>query len=516
MSELAAPTEEFQWPPNYVEVIRNRVTTLRKLEGDRKMLMSFMKHYENNYADFISDWFMTYDPRNTSMPHIPLVLKPKQREFIYWLQDRRDNQEDGVVKKSRDEGATVLCCAYTVAEMIFKPGQKIGFGSRKEKLVDELGNPDSIFEKIRYSFNTLPMLFRPNLSDNFCKILNKDNGSTVIGEAGDQIGRGGRSSVYFKDESAFYDRPERIEAALSENSNVKIDVSTPNGTGNPFAQKCAGNEYPIFTFHWRDNPAKDQAWYDERKRKLDPVVLAQEVDIDFFASVDNLCIDAAWINAAIDFPIEASGKKAMGYDVGDGGDANATVKRHGVVTRLRDIEVWGANDKSQNTTDNARKVYADCRDNKIYQMNYDSIGIGSGIKGEVTSIQRSSTIKVNCVPVNVGSTDMPGMWDEDHTNYEMFANLKAFLWWNVRRRFYRTWERANGFHNWPDDQCISIPNHPELVKELSTPKSEPRGNGKYEIESKKALKKRGFKSPNIAEAFVLAYAPFEDFEVGVW
>lgn len=509
--------EEFQWPPDYLEVFRARARLLTVLQSDGKKLRAVRQHYMNSYADFINDWFMTYDPRDVDMPHKPFVLKPKQRDFIDWLQHEiLPEQQDALVEKSRDEGATVLTCAFAICHSMFRKGQKIGFGSRKEKLVDELGNPDSIFEKIRYMIKTLPPLFRPDTGDFFCKISFKETGSTIIGEAGDQIGRGGRSTMYFKDESAFYERPERIEAALSENSNVKIDISTPNGTGNPFAQKRFSGNYPVFTFHWRDNPAKDEEWYNDRKRKLDPVVVAQEIDIDYQASVENLCIDPAWVEAAIDFPIEPSGVRKMGYDVGDGGDANCTVSRHGVVVKMNDIEVWGENDKKQNTTDNARKVYADCRDRKIKSMVYDSIGIGSGIRGEIISLQRTATVKIECIPLNVGSTDLPGMWDQDHPNSDMFVNLKAFLWWNVRRRFYRTWERVNGYHNWPDEDCISIPNHPQLKKELSTPMTEPRGNGKYEIESKKSLKRRGVKSPNVAEAFVLCFSPLEEFEVGTW
>jgi len=74
------------------------------------------------------------------------------------------------------------------------------------------------------------------------KIVNPETESTITGEAGDNIGRGGRNSIYFKDESAFYEHPLTIDAALSQNSDVKIDVSTPNGIGNPFYQKRFAGE----------------------------------------------------------------------------------------------------------------------------------------------------------------------------------------------------------------------------------------------------------------------------------
>ena len=62
-------------------------------------------------------------------------------------------------------------------------------------------------------------------------------GSSISGEAGDGIGRGDRSSLYFVDESAFLERPELVEASLSQTTNCRIDVSTPHGMANPFAEK---------------------------------------------------------------------------------------------------------------------------------------------------------------------------------------------------------------------------------------------------------------------------------------
>jgi hypothetical protein len=58
--------------------------------------------------------------------------------------------------------------------------------------------------------------------------------STATGEAGDNIGRGGRTLGYFKDESAHYEHRDLIEAALGDNTNVQIDISSVNGLGNVF------------------------------------------------------------------------------------------------------------------------------------------------------------------------------------------------------------------------------------------------------------------------------------------
>jgi hypothetical protein len=210
------------------------------------------------------DWGMTFDPRNPEIglpAQMPFLLFPKQREFIGWLFERWQAREDGLAEKSRDMGLSWLCVGFAVWMFLFWPGTVVGFGSRKEEYVDDLSDPKSLFWKIRNFIALLPEEFQPagwneKKHAPYMAAVNPENGSRIVGEAGDNIGRGARTSIYFKDESAFYERPEKIDAALSQTSNCKIDVSTPNGEGNPFARKRKSGKVKVFTFHWRDDPRK--------------------------------------------------------------------------------------------------------------------------------------------------------------------------------------------------------------------------------------------------------------------
>jgi hypothetical protein len=58
-------------------------------------------------------------------------------------------------------GATWICAAFSVHAWIYSDGA-IGWGSRKEQLVDRLGDPSSIFEKIRLIVDYLPSFFLPD------------------------------------------------------------------------------------------------------------------------------------------------------------------------------------------------------------------------------------------------------------------------------------------------------------------------------------------------------------------
>ena len=104
---------------------------------------------------------------------------------------------------------------------------------------DRLGDVSSIFEKMRKIVERLPPCFKPDsFTLPFMKFLNGENGATITGETGDNIGRGGRTAMYMKDEAAHYERPEKIEAALGDNTNVQVDISSVNGLGNVFHRRA--------------------------------------------------------------------------------------------------------------------------------------------------------------------------------------------------------------------------------------------------------------------------------------
>lgn len=498
--------------PQYTTIIDERT---KRLVALRKMstpaIHKLKSFYKFNGLMFIQDWMWTYDPRRQTTT-MPFILWQKQREYIEWLDDRVQKKEDGVVEKSRDAGATWLNMAWSIHRWLFS-SIKIGFGSRKEQLVDRIGDPDSIFEKGRMILQFLPREFLPSgfkAEDHLCymKFINPENGSTITGEAGDNIGRGGRNTIYFKDESAFYQHPLLIESSLSQNSDVKIDVSTPNGNGNPFFLKRHSGKYPVFVFDWRDDPRKDDKWYAEQCDKHDPVVIAQEVDRDYSASVEGICIPSKWVKASINFVLQPSGAKRAGLDVADeGADKNALCITHGSV--VEHISEW----KEGNTTQTTRKAVAICREHGCKQMRYDKVGVGAGIKGESSNEQWHD---ISFRGINSGSSPTSGMFEPERKNEDMFKNLKAQMWWTMRRRFKKTFEHVTGIKKHQVDDMISIPSDAQLINELSSVKYFITENGKIQMESKDQMARRGVRSPNKADALMLAFAPFGNTAAGVW
>ena len=91
--------------------------------------------------------------------------------------------------------------------------------------------------------------------------------------AGDNIGRGTAPSIYFKDESAFTNNAEAIDAALSQTSNRKIDRVRRMAGGQPVLPRWrTGGKDQEVRVRLGDDPRKDDAWYQRQCESLDPVI----------------------------------------------------------------------------------------------------------------------------------------------------------------------------------------------------------------------------------------------------
>jgi len=499
-NRLSSQTLDFLEDISSNQPMRPKLNTPRELTRCSVDVVYFVRHY-----------CYTFDPR---LPEsiIPFDPFPRQEEFFHWLEESDRLEEGGIVEKSRDMGVTWCCCAYALWCWLFKRGDATGFGSRKLELVDKLGDPDSIFEKIRFMLRYLPDWMRPRgFGERHMgsgKILNPENGSIISGEGGDQIGRGGRKRRYFVDESAFLEHPKLVDASLFQNTNVRIDVSTPNGPGNPFATKRNSGVWRVFRFHWRDDPRKDDAWYEAVKRTMDPVIVAQEVDIDFNASIEGICIPGMWVQSAVDFLSDPPGHLIAGYDVADeGSNRNVMVFRRG--PKVMEVVSWG----QMLTTESAYKAADEMRNRRAHTMYYDNIGVGTATKGIYDSMVRTdmnnhvrSTLGFNPVGVNGGGPPSEDLWPDGRTSKEMFFNKRAEIWWKLRRRFEKTHEYVEKGIDHPLDECISIPNNPDLIRDLSLPLVFRTDTGKIQIESKIMMAKRGVKSPDFGDGCAYSFA----------
>jgi hypothetical protein len=466
---------------------RERLEALQEINKSESNRQIAKAYYKDKPIEFIDDWVTTFDPRLKESKFIPFKLFPKQKEFLKWIEDRYNNNENGICEKSRDSGMSWLAMAWSVHKWLYVDGFSVGFGSRKADFVDKIGNPSSIFEKGRMLLRYLPDFFYPKGFKEldhltYMRFINPENGATITGESGDNIGRGGRTSIYFKDESAFYERPELIEASLVANTDVQIDISTPNGSGNPFHQKVISGKMPRFTYHWKEDPRKNEEWKKKKIDEVGEVIFAQEYDIDYDASLPNICIPAKYVRQCVNLDLEDDGMLIAGLDVADDGeDKNSLAIRKG--NKLLHIEEWSGIDVGQTTM----KALEICKEYSVEVLNYDSIGVGAGVKSTINMVGADG---IQCNAVSVAESPTTGKYGEK-TNKDTFINLRAELWWKMRDRF--------------KNQEVSIMDDNGLISELSQPLYFFNDKGKIQIESKKDMRKRGVKSPNKADAFLLCF-----------
>lgn len=457
---------------------------------------------------------------------IPLELFDFQVELVRWLKDRLDEREPGLVEKSRDMGFSVIAGAFAVWLWLFRPGATVCFGSRKEALVDKKGDPKCLFHKIRFIIDHLPGWLKPDgynkrEHDNFMLIVNPENGATITGEAGDNIGRGARALLYFVDEFAFLPRAQLADSALSQTAEVIIYGSSANGIGNLFYNKRSSGNIAVIRLHWTKDPRKSPEWREEQIRRFGEVIVAQEIDIDYTASVEGICIPAKWVASAIAFrkryadELEPyrSAPRVAGLDVADGGGDES------VFTPVAGPLVFTPEGRAEgNTTKTARWAYGLAQRHNVDRVLYDSIGVGAGIGGEFWSLkkEKKSPKAFDYDGVNVAKAPSPRRWfGTDHESgdkgVDVFANLKAELWWDLRQRFERVHRIMTGevpFDESKLDELIALQDHAKLIPQLSMVLYYIDGKGRIAIESKKELRKRlgDNASPDYAESLMLAYA----------
>ena len=427
--------------PDYTAEFQRRQKLLGDLRANPQYMEAAKIHYRTNPWDFISDFGMTFEPRNIELGRlasIPFVLWPRQKDYLKWLYNSWRNGERGLVEKSRDCGVTWLSVGFAVSMWCFVHGFTTGFGSRKEELVDKKGDSKSIFEKIRFFIKNVPPEFLPEQYEErtcsaFMRIVDPGNDGAIIGEAGDQIGRGGRCSVYIVDEAAFVERQEAVDAALSQNTNCQIDISTPNGNGNAFYKKRMrfDKTNKIFVFDWKDDPRKDQAWYDKQVDNQDEVTVAQEIDRDYNASAEDSFIPAKWVKAAIDAHVvlgfDPEGIRVTAFDPADIGDAKAITNRHGsVVVEAEQLTKGDITQAIPWAADHADRFRADIFEYDADGMGAPSIKLGLKKKAsdrfEVKPFYGSGGVENPDKPYSI-----PGKEESEDakTNKDTFENFRA-------------------------------------------------------------------------------------------
>lgn len=560
MQAAAAVPEYFDYlRPVYAPIWARRVKRIAQLQENPDLLAACKAHYKFHVADFIDDWGVTVNPKNagTQRPIImPFVLFPKQREFIDWFIARWLRRQNGVLVKSRECGASWLAMATAATLCLFWDNVSVGFGSAKEEKVDRSGDPDSLFYKGRMFVQYLPPMFKGDwtLKRNSAhmRMTFPTTDSSITGDAGDNIGVGGRKTIYIVDEYAICERPKLIETNLSANTDTRIEMSTVRGIDNVFAEHARSGKIPRFDFSYRDDPTKtnlgpayaeDVPIYDDatgevlelrhfevatgdmhpafalKREAMDEVIFNQEYGCDFFASIEGGVIEQAWIHAACGaaqkLGVALTGIVTASFDVADlGADKNAVTIRQGV--HVLHVEQWSGS--NIDPVKSIRRAFDICDKFKALSLTYDASGMGGSWRtyfeqaNELRTKHGLKAIKVRAfqggAAVLAPSARFPGA---DRKNEDYFENLKAQCWMNLRVRFMETYKAlqsltvAGATYKWNPSNIICLPlAHKELntlTAELAQPTRKWSKNQKLMIDKTP----EGVASPNIADSVMMIF-----------
>ena len=553
--------------PDYQPIWSRRVKRIAQLHADPDLLARCKAHYKHNVADFIDDWGVTVNPKNagTHRPIImPFKLFPKQREFIDWLVTRWLRRQNGVLVKSRECGASWLAMATAATLCLFWDNVSVGFGSAKEEKVDRSGDPDSLFYKGRMFVQYLPPMFKGDWTvkknSAHMRMTFPTTDSSITGDAGDNIGVGGRKTIYVVDEYAICERPKLIETNLSANTDTRIEMSTVRGIDNVFAEHARSGKIPRFDFSYRDDPTKtnlgapyseDVPIYDDssgellemrhfevatgdqhplfqiKREAMDEVIFNQEYGCDFFASIEGGVIEQIWIHAACGagdkLGLKPTGAITATFDVADlGADKNAVTVRQGVF--VLHVEQWSGS--NIDPVKSIRRAFDICDKWGATALTYDASGMGGSWR---TYFDQANELRVKhglkalrVKPFQGGGTVLspsvkfPGA---DRKNEDYFENLKAQCWMNLRVRFMETYKALQslnvgeqltagvrmGSYRFNPSNIICLPaKHKELntlTAELAQPTRKWSKNQKLMIDKTPD----GVASPNIADSVMMAF-----------
>jgi hypothetical protein len=337
--------------------------------------------------------------------------------------------------------------------------------------------------------------------------------------------------LYFTDgynlthNSAWIPRADLIDASLSQTTNCRVDISTPRGMNNSFAKRRFGGKIHVFTLHWKDDPRKDEDWYISTCNKIDdPVVIAQEIDLDYAASMEGILIPNTWVNAAVDahikLNIKPTGIRIGGLDVADEGiDKNAFCGRYGIL--IETLVEWSG--KGADIYDTVEKAFNIADTFNYPTVNYDADGLGAGVRGDARIVNnnrrrdKKSPIIFNPFRGSGSVVDPEGnpfaqsgdekTREKGRTNEDFFKNAKSQGWWALRRRFQITYRAVMEGLPFDAADIISIssalPEYKKLIVELSQPTYGQSNDGKILVNKMPD----GSKSPNKADCVMIAFAP---------
>src|SRR6266568_91119 len=170
----------------------------------------------------------------------------------------------------------------------------------------------------------------------------------------------------------------------------------------------------------------------------------------------------------------------LGVDVGGGGDDTVIRERRGMAAGRE----WRESSDKPETV--ARLVLHAIKATGASAVKVDSIGIGAGLVGELRNLKETGRHSARVFGVNVS---------EKATRPDLYYNLRSQLWWECGRLA----AESRAF------DLSQMENADKTIAQLLEPRYEHDLKGRVRVEPKDDIRKRIGRSPDNADAPLLAY-----------
>jgi len=484
-----------------------------------------MNEREKRIRKKLRDDFEHYAPRclkiRTKKGRVePFALNKAQRHIHACLseQKRLTGKVRALILKGRQQGAST----YTEGRFYWLVSHRKGV--RAFILTHEAESTSALFEMAERYHDHCPILVKPQTGASNARELYFDrlDSGYKVGTAGNKsVGRGTTIQYFHGSEVAFWphaaEHAKGILQAVPDAPDTEVILeSTANGIGNYYHQQWqaaeAGESEFIAIFvpwYWQQEYRKPLPEDFSRTAEEDELADLYRLDDEqimfrrfkiaelaaegvdgksafrqeypmtaqeaFQVTGGDTLIQPEPVMRARKYKCLGSGPLKIGVDPARFGDDST-----GIIRRRNRAAYKPERHKKKSTMEVAGIVHSIIKDERPAQVAIDVGGIGAGVYDRLIELGHEGVV----VAVNFGSASL---------DPERYRNKRAEIWWEMR--------------DWiAGDLPVMLPDEDGLHADLCGPQYKYDSNQRRILESKENMRKRGLRSPDLADALALTFA----------
>ncbi len=347
---------------------------------------------------------------------------------------------------------------------------------------------DALFSEVKKWINVLPPVLRDSIEVFSDRIVLKAapessfiSARTSSAERPEALaGVHSEHVLLICDEASAIPEPvfESAAGSMSGHSATTVLIGNPTRNSGLFfrTHHALRNDWKTMHVSCRDNPLVSQDFINQIAATYGEMSNAYLVRVlgDFALRDDDVLIPAELVDTAMhrDVVMDPNSQLIYGLDVARFGDDRTVLcKRQGNV--VVEFKAWSGADLMETVG----KVVYEAGIDKPAEICVDSIGMGGGVADRL----REQGFNVRDVNVSESSAMNP-----------QAAKLRDELWLSAK--------------DWLQGRACKLPINDDLRQELASPRYTFLSNGKIKVEGKTEMKKRGLRSPDLADALCLTFA----------